>query len=75
MLKAQLGVPGALAEFAGSRIRERERQRVGIAIAKKKGVCKGCKKSLSVEQTKAFAAMDGANGGNCGAALAVSCVE
>lgn len=56
-----------MAEIERSLIRER--QRGGIAIAKKKGDYKGRKKALSVEQTKAVIAKDKANGGNGRAAL------
>jgi DNA invertase Pin-like site-specific DNA recombinase len=43
-----LSVMGAFAEFERALIRERQRE--GIALAKKKGVYKGRKKALSAEQ-------------------------
>ena len=45
-----LSVMGAFAEFERSLIRERQRE--GIAIAKKKGVYKGRKRSLTPERVK-----------------------
>lgn len=48
MSQLLLSVMGAFAEFERSLIRERQRE--GIALAKKKGVYKGRKKSLNVEQ-------------------------
>jgi len=68
MSKLQLGILAAVAEFERSLIRERQRE--GIAIAKKKGVYKGRKKALSVEQAKALVAKDKANRGKDRAALA-----
>jgi DNA invertase Pin-like site-specific DNA recombinase len=68
MSKLQLGILAAVAEFERSLIRERQRE--GIAIAKKKGVYKGRKKALSVDQAKAVIAKDKANGGRGRAALA-----
>jgi DNA invertase Pin-like site-specific DNA recombinase len=43
-----LNVMGAFAEFERSLIKERQRE--GIALAKRKGVCKGRKPSLTVEK-------------------------
>jgi DNA invertase Pin-like site-specific DNA recombinase len=68
MAKLQLGLLAAVAEFERSLIRERQRE--GIALAKNKGVYKGRKKALSVEQAKAVIAKDKANGGKGRAALA-----
>ena len=68
MSKLQLGIMAAVAEFEHSLIRERQRQ--GSAIAKKKGVYKGRKKALSVEQAKTLVARDKANGGHGRAGLA-----
>ena len=68
MSKLQLGILAAVAEFERSLIRERQRE--GIAIAKKKGVYKGRKKALSVEQAKSLVAKDKANRGKDRAALA-----
>jgi DNA invertase Pin-like site-specific DNA recombinase len=68
MSKLQLGILAAVAEFERSLIRERQRE--GIAIAKKKGVYKGRKRALSAEQAKAVVAKDKANGGRDRAALA-----
>lgn len=68
MSKLQLGILAAVAEFERSLIRERQRE--GIAIAKKKGVYKGRKKALSADQAKAVIAKDKANGGRGRAALA-----
>ena len=65
--KLQLGIMAAVAEFERSLIRERQRE--GIAIAKKKGVYKG-RKVLSVEQAKAVVARDKENRGHGRAALA-----
>ena len=48
MSKLLLSVMGAFAEFERSLIKERQLE--GIAIAKKKGLYKGRKPSLSVEQ-------------------------
>jgi DNA invertase Pin-like site-specific DNA recombinase len=48
MANLMLSVMGAFAEFERALIRERQRE--GIALAKKKGVYKGRKKALSVEQ-------------------------
>ena len=45
-----LSLLGAVAEFERSMIRERQRE--GIALAKKAGVYKGRKPSLSAEQVK-----------------------
>ena len=45
-----LSIMGAFAEFERSLIRERQRE--GIAIAKKRGAYKGRKRSLSVEQVE-----------------------
>jgi DNA invertase Pin-like site-specific DNA recombinase len=45
-----LSVMGAFAEFERSLIRERQRE--GIALAKKRGVYRGRKKHLSAEQTE-----------------------
>jgi DNA invertase Pin-like site-specific DNA recombinase len=45
-----LSVMGAFAEFERSLIKERQRE--GIAIAKKKGVYKGRKPSLSTDQAQ-----------------------
>lgn len=50
MSKLLLSVMGAFAEFERSLIRERQRE--GIALAKKKGLYKGRKPSLSKEQVK-----------------------
>ena len=68
MSKLQLGILAAVAEFERSLIRERQRE--GIAIAKKKGVYKGRKRALSAEQAKAVVAKDKANGSRGRAALA-----
>ena len=68
MSKLQLGILAAVAEFERSLIRERQRE--GIAIAKKKGVYKGRRKALTVEQAKALVARDKANRGKDRAALA-----
>lgn len=68
MTKLQLGIPAGVAEFERSLMRERQRE--GIAIAKKKGVYKGRKKALTTEQAKAIVAKDKANGGRGRAALA-----
>ena len=68
MSKLQLGILAAVAEFERSLIRERQRE--GIAIAKKKGVYKGRKRALSVEQAKAVVAKDKENRGHGRAALA-----
>jgi DNA invertase Pin-like site-specific DNA recombinase len=43
-----LGIMGSFAEFERALIRERQRE--GIALAKKKGVYKGRKKSLTTQQ-------------------------
>ncbi len=48
MANLMLSVMGAFAEFERALIRERQRE--GIALAKRKGVYKGRKKALSVEQ-------------------------
>lgn len=48
-----LSVMGAFAEFERSLIRERQRE--GIAVAKKKGVYKGRKRSLTGEQVSELA--------------------
>jgi DNA invertase Pin-like site-specific DNA recombinase len=48
--KLLLSVMGAFAEFERSLIRERQRE--GIALAKRAGVYKGRKRSLSLEQVK-----------------------
>ena len=48
MANLLLSVMGAFAEFERSLIRERQRE--GIALAKKKGVYKGRKPSLTAEQ-------------------------
>jgi DNA invertase Pin-like site-specific DNA recombinase len=45
-----LSVMGAFAEFERALINERQRE--GIALAKKKGVYKGRKKALNIEQVK-----------------------
>lgn len=50
MAQLLLSVMGAFAEFERSLIKERQRE--GIALAKKKGVYKGRKPSLSAEQAK-----------------------
>jgi len=50
MSKLLLSVMGAFAEFERSLIRERQRE--GIALAKKKGLYKGRKPSLSEEQVE-----------------------
>jgi DNA invertase Pin-like site-specific DNA recombinase len=68
MSKLQLGILAAVAEFERSLIRERQRE--GIAIAKKKGVYKGRKKALSADQARDVIAKDKANGGRGRAALA-----
>lgn len=68
MSKLQLGILAAVAEFERSLIRERQRE--GIAIAKKKGVYKGRTRALSVEQAKAVVAKDKENRGHGRAALA-----
>ena len=48
MSKLMLGILGSVAEFERAMIKERQRE--GIAIAKKKGVYKGRKPSLSAKQ-------------------------
>ena len=48
MANLMLSVMGAFAEFERALIRERQRE--GIALAKKKGVYKGRKKALAAEQ-------------------------
>ena len=53
-----LSLLGAVAEFERSMIRERQRE--GIALAKKKGVYKGRKPSLTAEQVKEIRARLGA---------------
>jgi DNA invertase Pin-like site-specific DNA recombinase len=53
-----LSLLGAVAEFERSIIRERQRE--GIALAKKKGVYKGRKPSLTAEQVKEIRARLGA---------------
>ena len=68
MSKLQLGILAAVAEFERSLTRERQRE--GIAIAKKKGVYKGRKKALTADQAKAVIAKDKANGGKGRAGLA-----
>lgn len=68
MSKLQLGILAAVAEFERSLIRERQRE--GIAIAKKKGVYKGRKRALTAEQAKTLVAKDKANGGRGRAVLA-----
>ena len=50
MAQLMLSVMGAFAEFERALIKERQRE--GIALAKKKGVYKGRKPSLSQEQIK-----------------------
>jgi|SRR5579862_3270529 len=50
MAQLLLSVMGAFAEFERSLIRERQRE--GIALAKKKGVYKGRRPSLSAEEAK-----------------------
>lgn len=50
MAQLMLSVMGAFAEFERALIKERQRE--GIALAKKKGVYKGRKPSLSSEQIK-----------------------
>jgi DNA invertase Pin-like site-specific DNA recombinase len=45
-----LNLLGAVAEFERSMIRERQRE--GIALAKGRGVYKGCRASLTAEQVK-----------------------
>jgi DNA invertase Pin-like site-specific DNA recombinase len=51
MSKLLLSVMGAFAEFERSLIRERQRE--GIALAKKRGAYRGRKKALSLEQAEA----------------------
>lgn len=63
-----LSMMGAFAEFERSLIRERQRE--GIAIAKKKGAYKGRKKALSPDQITALLARDGENAGKNRAGLA-----
>jgi len=48
MANLMLSVMGAFAEFERALIRERQRE--GIALAKRRGVYRGCKKTLSAEQ-------------------------
>lgn len=50
MAKLMLSIMGAFAEFERSLIKERQRE--GIALAKKRGAYKGRKPSLSQEQAK-----------------------
>jgi DNA invertase Pin-like site-specific DNA recombinase len=50
MAQLMLGILGSVAQFERSLIRERQLE--GIALAKKKGVYKGRKPSLSVEDAK-----------------------
>ena len=52
MSKLLLSVMGAFAEFERALIKERQMQ--GIALAKKRGVYKGRKPSLSPEQIKSL---------------------
>lgn len=61
MSKLMLSIMGAFAEFERSLIRERQRE--GIALAKKKGVYKGRKKALSDDEIKLLVsrAKDGEN--------------
>ena len=49
MSRLMLSVKGAFTEFKRSLIKEREME--GIALAKKRGAYKGCKPSLSEEET------------------------
>ena len=66
MSKLLLTVMGAFAEFERSLLRERQRE--GIELAKQKGVYKGRKPSLTLEQAKALKKR--AKGGETRAALA-----
>lgn len=50
MSRLLLSVMGACAEFERAHLKERQRE--GIAIAKKKGIYKGRKKILSIDQVK-----------------------
>jgi DNA invertase Pin-like site-specific DNA recombinase len=68
MSKLQLGILAAVAEFERSLIRERQRE--GIAIAKKRGVYKGRRKALSCAEAKTLLEKDAANGGHGRATLA-----
>jgi DNA invertase Pin-like site-specific DNA recombinase len=52
MSKLMLSILGGVAEFERSIIRERQRE--GIALAKRSGVYKGRKKALSSEQVEAL---------------------
>ncbi|MBS1129429.1 MAG: tnpR [Proteobacteria bacterium] len=68
MSRLMLSVMGAFAEFERSLIKERQRE--GIAIAKTKGVYKGRKPTLSVEQVEALKVQDKERAGKNRAGLA-----
>ncbi len=63
-----LSVMGAFAEFERALIRERQRE--GIALAKQRGVYRGRKKALSVEQRAEARARAAAGEGKAGVARA-----
>lgn len=67
MTELMLSVKVAFAEFERSLIKER--QRVGIAIAKAKGAYKGRKERLSSDQLKVLFTKDQSNGGKAPAGL------
>lgn len=68
MAKLQLGILGAVAEFERALIRERQKE--GIAIAKRNGVYKGRKRALDPARVQELRARDKANNGKGRAALA-----
>jgi DNA invertase Pin-like site-specific DNA recombinase len=66
--KLMLQMLGAFAQFERSLIKERQRE--GIAIAKKAGAFKGRKQALSEEQVKELVALDSSQHGKNRSALA-----
>lgn len=68
MATLQLGILGAVAEFERSLIRERQRE--GIAIAKREGVYKGRRRALDAARAADLRERVKANGGRGKAALA-----
>jgi len=52
MAQLMLSVMGAFAEFERALLRERQRE--GIALAKQRGVYRGRKKALTVDQVQAL---------------------
>ena len=68
MSKLMLQMLGSFAEFERSLIRERQRE--GIAIAKKAGAFKGRKQALNLEQAKELVSLDTTNHGKNRSALA-----